>query len=254
MLRDYYQAVLAEIVRQSNLSVSRAEPVVSATAGWEEAVRHTFWYLVLADTRPHYRYKRYKELMDKFPQRRRRVVHVDLGCGAGLFSWVFLDWAKGHGMDMTRLSLFGLDHCLAMVQLAQECRKRFLRYLPDYPPLSYHRDIDALCEKLEEDYRDGTDYIVTFGYVLVQVNAQSPRVIRDFTRALSDIMILMKPDSNCDLIAADADGRRPEFAKAWADLLSNLREEGIVSKEIPVYSTPINDSGRAKIARLIVAS
>ncbi len=253
MLRDRYQAVLAEIVRQSNLSVSRAEPVVSATAGWEEVVRHTFWYLVRSG-RPHYRYDRYKELMDKFPQRRRRVAHVDLGCGAGLFSWVFLDWAKGHGIEYDRLSLYGFDHCLAMVQLAHECRKLFLRYIPDYPLLSYYCDTDALCEQLEGDYQGRTDYIITFGHVLVQADAQSPYAIRDFTRVLSDIMILMKPDSNCDLIAVDASGRRSELARAWSNLIGNLREEGILSKDVHIQTTPINDDGRAKLTRLALAS
>ena len=86
---------------------------------------------------------------------------MDLGCGAGWFSWVFLDWAAERGVGYDRLDLYGLDHCPAMLQLAQGARRRLLQYVPDYPVFHCSSEVDALCGLLTENHRENTDYTVT---------------------------------------------------------------------------------------------
>ena len=206
-LRDHYQQVLSDIVDEQNIQrIQWPNHVVSANTGWVEVVQHTEWYVGgSGDSRAHYRYRRYRQVMGRLPPGEGREAHVDLGCGAGLFSLVFLDWATEKGVEYDRLDLYGLDHCPAMLQLAQETRNRLLQYVPNYPALHYGGDVDALCNQLRENHREGTDYTITLGHVLVQ--AHTPDVIQNFTRVISHIVALIGPGRNCALVAVDAAGR-----------------------------------------------
>ena len=252
-LQDHYQEVLSEIVDEQNIQrVRRPNHKVSANAGRIEVIQHTEWYVGgSGDSQPHYRYRRYREVMGRLAPGDGRKALVDLGCGAGLFSWAFLDWASERGMSYERLDLYGLDHCPAMLQLAQEIRSRLLRYLPNYPALHYGGDVDALCNQLTGNHIEGTDYTITLGHVLVQAHA--PDEIKSFTQVINHIMGLIGPGRNCTLVAVDANRERIAFAEGWEALLSSLERVNVHHEELPISPTAINDNGRAKLAWLTLA-
>ena len=162
-LQDYYQQVVNDMAGELNIrQVPAANRVVPANMGWVGVVRHTKRYVAgNGDTQAHYRYRRYREMLVGFAPGEGREALVDLGCGAGWFSWVFPDWAAERGVGYDRLYLYGLDHCPAMLQLAQGARRRLLQYVPDYPVFHCSSEVDALCGFLTENHRENTDYTVT---------------------------------------------------------------------------------------------
>ena len=228
--------------------------IVAANASFEEVVQHTYWFLMDDhNPNPHYRYERYSELREGMGPSGRREAHVDIGCGAGLFSWVFLDWAKKNGVAYENIDLYGLDHCPEMINLARLVKDYLLQEdllsdLADYPELHYTHDVSVLLNELTDNHCPGTDYTITFGHVLVQ--AQSRREIRTFARVIFHILRLLDVESKCLLIAADAQNRSSEFEISWGLLMDNLTQPTIGHRLHPVKKTQINDDRRARIAEL----
>lgn len=253
-LQNHYQQVIGAIRREHDIpEPSSGQYLVTATASLAEVIRHTAWYVGgHADRVLHYRYNRYMEVMSRYKPGACRIAHVEIGCGAGLFSWVFLDWATAKGVEYDRLDLYGYDHSPAMLELARECRKRLLLHAPDYPPLHYESEVAALCTKLKENRQDGTNYVITFGHVLAQ--AHSPEAIKSFTKILIEVL---KLNGICILMAVDADQARAAFAKGWDALMNSLdsvTDLNIQHKNFSIQKTAINDDGRAKVAGLSLSA
>ena len=253
-LKDHYQEVLNEIVNEHGIPrIAGPSHVVAARTGWTEVVQHTEWYVGgSGDSRPHYRYRRYREAMCGFKPGTGREALVDLGCGAGLFSWVFLDWASLHGMSNSHVDLYGLDHCPAMLQLALTARQRLLKYVPDYPKMRCSDSTNGLLNLLTENHTENTEYTITLGHVLVQDHG--PRAIENFTRVIEHVMGLNRPGRNCSLVAVDAAGEPEAFAEGWTALLASLSTFDVECEDIPFPSTQINDSQRAKLAWLTLSN
>ena len=236
-----------------NSDWSRPTHVVTKEAGLTQVIQHTDSYIgegndSRSDAQPHYRYRRYLELLQGLRASKGREANVDIGCGAGLFSWVFLDWAIAQGVGIDRVDLYGLDHNKAMVRLARGIRARLLQGIPDYPELHYCSDPELLLRKLTDNHREGTDYTITLGHVLAQ--AHSPSDIDTFAQVVAQVLESLDPASNCVMIAVDAQKWAVEFTTGWASLLSYLEGARIGHRELRVEKTAINDKGRAKIAEL----
>ena len=251
LLKCHYQRVLQRIANDHNLAHShKPSHLVPATADWEMVVKHTHWYIGgSADQRPHYRYNRYAEVLEKYEPGGGPEAHVDLGCGADLFSWVFLDWATQNRLNPNSLALYGLDHSVAMLRLAQETRRHLLQHVPNYPELHYSVDVNALCNTLSVNHRPDTGYTITMGHVLVQ--AQSAADIQTYTRLISHVVSLLEPEGDCALVAVDAARQRNIFALGWSMLLESLTIAGVMHEEFPVPSSHINDNNRAKRVWLV---
>ena len=246
-LREHYQRILGEIAREQNIEVRRRPcHLVRRNSSREHVIQNTVWYVGgLADARPHYRYRRYLEVLAGVTLMERRIAHVDLGCGAGLFSWVLPDWATERGIEDHHVDLYGMDHNLAMIELANKVREQLLRHRPDYPELRYESEADDLCTHLTANHRDDTKCIVTLGHVLVQ--ARTRNAIQNFTQVIAHVV---GQANNCALIAIDADGGRDALETGWAALLNCLDREGMQSEEVRIQRSEINDNGRAKMALL----
>lgn len=246
-----YQGAIRQIMADHDIEpLQNPGHIVGAGADFAEVVRHTHWYVDRGDTRPHYRYRRYSEVLGHIKAGNRRVTHIDIGCGAGLFSWVFLDWARENGLTYDRVDLYGLDHSSEMINLAQQVRTKLMAVVPDYPALHYAHEVAALTRELNAHHQESTDYIITFGHVLVQ--AHSSRDIWNFVEVIFEAQTIGLPDSHpsCILIASDARNRSAEFSEGWDLLLNCLEEVEIGHSIVPVNTTQINDSNGAKIARL----
>ena len=229
VIKDHYPRVISEIMAERGVAASgQPNYVVAPDTELPEVLRYTDWYVAgRGDSRSHYRYDRYMSGLQSHPASERRQAHVDIGCGAGLFSWVFLDWATENSVGYDRVDLYGLDHCQAMLDLAEIARSKLLQYIPNYPSLRFCRDVDSILLQLTEHRREDTDYIITFGHVLIQ--AHSPENINDFTQIVVHINELKDAHSNLILVPVDAfSGNRPaEFSKAWKLLSDSLEQAGI---------------------------
>lgn len=249
-IRDLYQGAIRRIMAEHNIEpVQNPSHIVGAETGFDEVVRHAHWYVDLGDTRQHYRYRRYLEILGRVKPG-RRIAQIDIGCGAGLFSWAFLDWARANGLTYDRIDLYGLDHSPEMINLAQQVRAKLILVMPDYPVLRYAPDVETLVSELNAHHQESTDYIITFGHVLVQ--AHSSRDIWNFMEVIFAAQTLGVSDTypKCALVAVDARNRSAELREGWDSLLNGLVEVGIGHRIISVPTTPINDNNRAKIAEL----
>lgn len=246
-IRSHYRGAMREIMSDYEIGepLQRPSHEVLAYTDFREVVQNTAWYLVGVDEdeiqsttplyrHPHYRYDRYIEaLRDLDPLRPNkhigtgRVAHIDIGCGSGLFSWVFLDWAIENGVGYDRIKLYGYDHNSEMIHLAVEVRNRLMEIIPNYPSLHYDYDIDTFRRRLLMTHHPDTDYIVTFGYVLAQTYIWSRSSIEDFARVIGTISELRSDEPICELIAVDSTGRqhRNDSIASWKLLLDYLREQ-----------------------------
>ena len=251
-VKDYYQSIIRNIMSERGLEPLKLSPtpIVPAKAGFEEILLHTDWYVKTGDTRPHYRYRRYIEMLRLLNVPDKRVAHVDIGCGAGLFSWALLDWATDNSVRHDRVNLYGFDHCRAMINLAGIVREKLTLYIANYPDLRYFDDLESLLRGLEDNHGESMNYIITFGHVLAQTYTHSPADIDNFARIIVRIRELMNAEFACPLIAVDAGHAAVEFAKGWESLLQSLDRNRIRYDQQDVPVSPINDSKRAKWAML----
>ena len=253
LIRDLYVPALQRVMDERGIAqpAHRPSPVVGPNTSFDDVVRNTAWYCWLADTQPHYRYRRYREVLQRIrlPSGDYRVVHLDIGCGAGLFSWAFLDWARSGHVGYGRVALYGFDHSPEMINLAHQLRNQLTQNVPDYPDLRYTSDSATLLQDLTKEYQSGTIYIITFGHVLVQAHDYDLGDIAGFAQIITQI-VKQYDRWNCVLVAVDAKGWPVTFASGWSTLLSNLTGSGVEHKMFSVRHTSINDDNRAKIALL----
>lgn len=257
-IRDLFHYVLETTMRTENIAPLQQRPshVVTTDASFEEVVQHTDWFCWRADrveSRP-YRYRRYREIFGHLQpdpsHTRKRVSHIDIGCGAGLFSWALLDWAVDSNLAYDRIDLFGLDHSPAMIALAHWIRDNLVTDIANYPELHYETIVAMLLQELTTDHREPTDYIITLGHVLAQ--AHDDNAILNFTRVIVHAVSLLDDQCHCALIAVDARNWREEFVAGWNLLLDSLERASVSYDQIIVPRTPINDDGRAKFAWLFL--
>ena len=169
LIRDHYQDVIREVMAEQRVPPSRWGPSfeVPPDAGLPEVLQYADWYVAgRGDREHHHRYKRCLGRLKGFRASGARKVNVDVGCGTGLFSWAFLDWATENGYKFDQLGLYGLDRCQAMLSVAEMAKGKLSRFIADYPSLHYHLNVDELLAQLTEDHREDSHYFITFGYVL----------------------------------------------------------------------------------------
>ncbi len=250
-VRHYYSPVIRGIMAENGiLPAGRPSYQIPSGATFHQVLRYTDWYIAgTGDQQPDYRYQRYEEAirMRRAIRPQRPVAHVDIGCGPGLFSWVFLDWAITLGIRLEGIDLYGWDHSPEMVRLAEMVRDRLAGYIPNYPNLQYFSNLEELLNQITENQRDGVDYTVTFGHVLVQ--AHSDENIRDFTEIISRLVLGARVD--CALIAVHAlSGERSgEFQNGWSLLTESLNQTGIIANQLDAGGSLIRRPG-ARFARL----
>ncbi len=100
----------------------------------------------------HFRYDRYLRELRHLSTSEMRIAHVDIGCGAGAFSWAFLDKVRALGIKLDSVDLYGLDYCPAMICLAKEIRAKLKNTIPDYPDLRYCENVETLLQNLSEGW------------------------------------------------------------------------------------------------------
>ena len=217
------------------IALRYCEEPSTAQIGPGDSLRKTIGYTrqyVVEHTQPHFRYKYYHDALScaftrlGFDLADRRVVHLDVGCGPGVFSWVMYDHvASQETQGPGQVDYYGYDHSPAMIRLADLFAGAFpVQY--EFHGFSDLADISmALADR---DFSD-CDVVVTFGYALVQVR-DNPTALGDFATLIACVF----PSHSCILVAADAHNdraTRDAFDDQCDALRTALNEVGVALED-----------------------
>jgi hypothetical protein len=177
----------------------------------------------------YYRYDRYRDVLCSIDFSElnvpHRIAHIDIGCGSGLFGWALLDWVKKNGGEYKDVDLYGYDHSSEMIRLVWMLRHRLARVERGYPVPSYYYDQARMLQKLAANNREGTYYIITFGYVLAGTYSDE-NAIRSFSQVIGEIMEQQGNASRFFLLASEAKSRG-NFTAGWRNLKASLQSRQI---------------------------
>lgn len=225
-LRDRYVRICDRFVEDIGSDIVDYEIPMDATL--KQCVFYCRKHIV--NERNHYRFERYTQMVDHYfnehldwsgGERRPLIVHVDLGTGPGIFSWVVYDYVQQiwSPKGQPRLVQFGYDRCSAMVELAE----RFWTEFGLSDGAQFFDSRKAL--KRAVDTVDGDAYLlITFGHVLIQShNLDDSSVIDRFARLCNR---LARERNAADVLAVDAftHGRKQHFNAAVERLHEGLHD------------------------------
>ena len=215
LIRNHYREAFKEIVRQHGEGEEDAPYKINADCYLPRAIGYTQKYVIGDKYR---RYERCARVLVQalaqldFRSADKPIVHLDLGCGPGVFSWVVRDYlVEQCDKEDNEIMLLGYDHAPNMIKLAG----LFCEHLPkelDYNLVGFSGDSDIDIDKLQKvlrpiDFISNRDVIVTFGYVLVQTEGND-KAMKNFAKIIES---LLSPSGSCILLAVDAHKTR------WVD-------------------------------------
>ena len=192
----------------------------------KKAIGYTRAFVVEQST-PHFRYDYYRDTLSRalrpprFDPGGSPVVHLDIGCGPGVFSWVMRDHMVSNGnLRRSPVVYYGYDHCAAMIRLAQLFQKGFR---PRHDFRGYSEFDEMVSALRQQDFSD-CDVVVTFGYALVQVRGD-PSALKTFAALIRR----MFPSRSCIVVAADAysGSMRQTFDLQCTELEAALDRSGV---------------------------
>lgn len=219
-IRDKYREIIQALAKKHGAVVAGFE--ISKNAELDTCLGYTMKYIVKGD-RQHYRYDRYyrslKFLLRRYPVKRGSIIHVDLGCGPGLFTWVVSDYFRSQ--SKIEVSSYGYDHAPNMVRLARLIWKR-LELNENY---SCQHKLDKLILSIRERKYENLSYLITFGHVLIQT--------RDDHKALenfADIVGNCVNTAECRMVAVDATmyDRPAKFREGCERLVVAMEKKGLI--------------------------
>ena len=143
-IRDQYRDIIGSLAREHGAAASGYE--ISRDATLAACIGYSRRFIVgRANDEPHYRYGRYMRVLSsalrRNPVNTGTVVHVDIGCGPGLFTWVVRDYFRAS--PKIEVDLYGYDHSKEMVRLADYIWER-LEEDVDY--MCFHKTKDLLAQ------------------------------------------------------------------------------------------------------------
>ena len=217
-IRDEYIAAIRRLV--DRLGRTGRDYRVPEHANIQQCLGYASKY-VSGHTTQHYRYDRYRNKLlyslasNEDIGRAGTVVHVDLGCGPGLFSWVVYDHFSGTEVDV---QLYGYDYAPEMVRLAGMIQDE----LESQVRLQCYHDARQLLADIPAA-PPPADVIVTLGHVLVQL-ADNQQAIGVFATILEHLT----RKGVCLVLAVDALGYRERFQRSFDRLCETLEETDCV--------------------------
>ncbi len=245
-IRDLYIPAIRAVMADTGIQPAEAQPspAVQPGASLADALQYTDWYATeRGNGEEHYRFDRYRRVINRAPiNRGDKWAHIDVGCGAGLFSWAFLDWAANRGVECSNVTLHGYDACAEMIRLAWMLRAKISPDASCYPDLHYGDNIDAFIRKLGSKRIDA-DCLITFGYVLAGNHNDDD--LSEFMRITVTVVDTTLPGRNVYLLASDATSaqRLGQFEEGWGNLLSALQTRGVRNQPLRLLTGFSGDRG-----------
>lgn len=121
-IRDHYIDAFNKIRRRHGEMCSGYE--IRADCSLREAIGYTRRYIVGKD-QDHYRYDYYRDELDRslrhmvFDDKIDKILHLDIGCGPGLFTWAMRDYLLSqHDRKDGSVDFIGYDHAESMIRLS----------------------------------------------------------------------------------------------------------------------------------------
>ena len=153
----------------------------------------------------------------------REVVHLDVGCGPGVFSWGLHDHMASRNAPDS-VVYYGYDHCANMINLAY----RFLYDFPEQYDFRGECDLPQIRKDLMGQNFADYNVVVTFGYALVQVQGD-PAALEEFAVLIRCLF----PSRLCIVVAADAHSgqRREVFGQQCTALEGALHNSDVVLED-----------------------
>ena len=217
-IREKYVGVVESIAIRANILSSASNYRISAGASRSECIRYALRHVV-RHSKPHYRYDRYRvalslalHMITSRTDYRGPQLHIDVGCGPGLFTWVVRDWLRH---EQFVVDLYGYDHASEMVNLATEIWTE----LDESVGSSWHDDADEMLSSTRGISHDHS--LVTFGHVLAQTHDQE-HAIQRFGQIISHSVAV-----NCLVVAVDAYGASTKFRIGCDRLKRSLLDYGL---------------------------
>lgn len=236
-IRDLYVQAIRAVMADKGIepAATQPSPSVQPGASLTEALQYTEWYATERENpKEHYRFDRYRRAISHaLVYGGDKWAHIDVGCGAGLFSWAFLDWAANRGVECANVTLHGYDACAEMIRLAWMLRAKISPAAPCYPDLHYEDNIEAFIRKLGSKRIDA-DCLITFGYVLAGNHNDDD--IHAFQRIAAAVLDAALPGRGVYLLASDATSalHSGQFEEGWEKLRAALRTRGVHSLSLPM--------------------
>lgn len=230
-IMDAYEEVFSTLENKHGKGVVYgALSDVESYASLEKCIAYTRQYVVQRQEgdlyrRSHYRYGRYRDALCAalrhldFDCVNRRIVHLDIGCGPGVFSWVVYDYMELQNVWDSPVEYYGYDHCRKMIELA-ELIQEGLPVEYEFRGFSKHSEIATALK--ERDFR-GCNVLVTFGHSLVQVRSHRS-ALREFAGLVGQVF----PAPCCLVIAVDAKGQSETFRTQWDLLEDTIEKQGVI--------------------------
>ena len=229
----------------NSIAQCHGERYSNAQIGSQDSLRETIGYTreyVVEHTTPHFRYEYYHDALSgaltrlPFDLADRPLVHLDIGCGPGVFSWVMYDYmASQEKRDPGRVAYYGYDHCAAMLELAH----LLLECFSDRYEFRGFSDLAEISKTLAEEDVSNCDVVVTFGYALVQVR-DDPAALRHFATLIRCVL----PSHSAIIVAADAHNTagRAAFRDQCRELEATLHSVGVVLENclIPTFRSTMS--------------
>ena len=236
-IREAYVSAIREVMAERGVEGAETQPspAVPYGASLADALQYTDWYATKrGNEEEHYRFGRYYNAIEKsLRETGHKWAHIDVGCGAGLFWWAFLDWAAEHGVERSGITLYGYDACREMVRLAWMLRAKLGRTVPDYPDLRYASDSGLFIRKLAGGPIDA-NCLMTFGYVLAGNHSDDD--IGVFQRIAATTVNSVLHGRSVYLLASDATSGKNlgQLEDGWRKLLSALQAGGARIQQLPL--------------------
>ncbi len=240
-IRNKYEGVVNIVSEGYELADVPVEHAIPPNATIEQCLKYTHAYIMGGENNEqHYRFDYYSQALQEMRfdlETCETLVHIDLGCGPGLFTWVVQDHFRAN--PHMNLELYGYDHSPNMVDLANSIWDRF----EEETHYSCHHSIEELCATALAGRPTPCNVLVTFGYVLVQTIGNQT-AIGDFVYVVENVATL----GDCRILAVDARSEtgRETFREACRDLTDALEQRGLIVG----YNVP--DFGSKMFARIAV--
>ena len=212
---------------------------VAKDATLARCIGYTMQYIV-GGSQVHYRYSKYerglKSAITKYPINKDIVIHVDIGCGPGLFTWVVVDYLRSN--PSIDIKAFGYDRAPNMVKLARLIWRKF-----DEGEIFFcHHKINKLLRSIKKSKYDNPQLLITFGHILIQTY-DDWGALDKFSRIITDLAKL----ADCRILAVDATmGNRTERFRLACDRLKAAMEK----RGLMVDNPHIDNSEMWTVARL----
>ena len=219
-IRDRYREIIRALAKEHGEEGSGY--YIDKNATLARCLKYTMDFVVKG-TKIHYRYSMYKRAlqynMDKHPANSNTLIHLDIGCGPGLFSWVVADYFRSK--SSIDVELYGYDYAPKMVKLARLIRK----LLGEDERYSCHHKKEKLIRLLRESKANRPYILVTCGHVLIQTSSNH-KAQADFAQIIAKLAQL----ADCQIVAVDAHtGNRPQqFLTACDRLKDAMEKKGLI--------------------------